>query len=224
MRTKRRKLDKKTLIIMSAVLAVQVIACGALGASVHGRKAAAEQALAAKEDALQNVRIVSASLPALREEYSTTLARVRFLEGALPPSDYIPTLLGQIEQAARENGVEILEFRPKPAPPAAATTEEAGDAPKTMAFSLNVMGSYGETQRFLQSLTRFRKVLALQTIALKPTTGTDVGLSPKLTGTMEFIAYVLPDAPELDDLAAPQQDINSAPANATAQAQGTPQG
>lgn len=192
MASKRKRLDRTTLFILGGVLAVETVACVGVSMSIHNRKVAMEQTLSGKEAALANVRTVSASLPSMQEEYAKMQAQVRFLESGLPSSDYIPTLLGQVERTAKTCGVKISDFRPKaaasPAPPSGTP-----DGATQHMFDITVSGNYRQVQQFLHALTRFRKILALNSIKLQPTSdGGKGGVSPVLNGSLSFTAYVLP--------------------------------
>lgn len=216
MASKKSRLDKKTLLVLGGVLGFETIVCAGIGMSVYNRKSALEQTLAGKETALANVRTISASLPALQAQYLKMQAQVQFLERALPPAEYIPTLLGQVEQTAIASGVAIQEFRPKAqaeTPPAAAEGSAASpDAGVSkMQFDVSIRGDYTQIQRFLQSLTRFRKILALDSLTLNPSAATDVNVSPVLTGSMSFTAYVLPPSTDaVEPVSAPEEAVRAA--------------
>lgn len=199
MANKHKRLDKRTLGVIGIVLGVQTIVCAGLVMSVHNKKAAMEQTLVGKETALNNVRTVSAGLPGLQAQYEKMQAQVRYLELGLPQPEYIPTLLGDVEKTAITSGVTIQEFRPKPA----ATGPGAAPAASTngctqQQFDMTVTGSYGQIQKFLQSLTRFRKILALNSIKLQPMPGGKPSQSPSLSAALSLTAFVLPPAPIVD--------------------------
>jgi Tfp pilus assembly protein PilO len=191
------RLDKNTLIIVGAVLGLEIVACGGTMMSIHKKKTALEQTLAGKETALADVRTVSASLPAMQDQYTKMQSQVKFLEQALPPAAYIPTLLGQVEETARASGVTIQSFRPVAAAPAAPAEGEdkAADAAAKRQFDMTISGDYANVQKFLQSLTKFRKILALESIQLQPAAADRAGGSPSLTGTLSFTAYILAPGP-----------------------------
>ncbi|HEY3411485.1 MAG TPA: type 4a pilus biogenesis protein PilO [Armatimonadota bacterium] len=220
MANKRSRLDKRTLSVLGIVLGVQTIVCAGLVMSVHNKKAAMEQTLAGKETALNNVRTVSAGLPALQAQYGNMQAQVQFLEKGLPQPQYIPTLLGDIEKTAVSSGVKILEFRPKTAaaPTGAAPAASAGGTTQYQ-FEMNVTGSYGTVQKFLKNLTRFRKILALSSIKLQPAAGPKTSQSPSLTAALSLTAFVLPPSPAATP-AAPGASVAGAPTPAPAATSG----
>lgn len=209
MATKRKRLDKNTLIIIGAVLGLETVALGGVVLSIHNKKAALEKTLAGKEAALADVRTVSASLPAMQEQYTKMQAQVKFLEHSLPPAEYIPTLLGQVEETARVSGVSIQSFRPRAATPApAADGSQGADASDKRQFDLTINGSYTDVQKFLHALTKFSKILALDSIQLQPGQ-TDQVASPTLTGNLGFTAFILPPAPADAAPAAPASQAPS---------------
>ncbi|HEY3267772.1 MAG TPA: type 4a pilus biogenesis protein PilO [Armatimonadota bacterium] len=218
MASKRRRLDKKTLIVIGAVLGAEIIVCGGAVMGIHTRKTGMEQTLSGKESALTSVRTVSASMPALRLEYTRMQAQVRFLESSLPPAEYVPTLLGQVEHAANQCGVTIAEFRPKPAPPTppGATANSAPGGATQQVFDMSVHGKYNQVQKFLATLTQFRKILALTSVKLQPASNGGVGDSPALTGNLTFTAYLMPSTAS----AAPAPSAATSRATAAAPAPG----
>lgn len=198
MASKRKRLDKNTLIIIGVALGVETLAAGGVVMGIHNKKVALEKTLAGKETALADVRTVSAGLPALRDQYARMQTQVKFLERGLPPAEYIPTLLGQVEETARASGVTIQSFRPR-AEAAAPPTEDGKDKPAEPSnkrqFDMTVNGSYASVQKFLLSLTKFRKILSLDSIQLQPVAADTPGASPSLNGNLGFTAYILPPAP-----------------------------
>ena len=196
MASNRKRLDKRTLGVIGIVLGVQIIFCAGLVMSVHNKKAAMEQTLTGKETALNNVRTVSAGLPGLLSQYEKMQAQVRFLEKGLPQPQYIPTLLGDIEKTAISSGIRIQEFRPKvvAAGPGTATPASTNGFIQQQ-FDMTVTGNYRQIQKFLQSLTKFRKILALNSIKLQPAPGGKPSQSPVLTAALSLTAFVLPPSP-----------------------------
>lgn len=198
MPNKRSRLDRNTLIIIGVALGLESAVAGGVVMSIHNKQAAMEKTLAGKEAALADVRTVSASLPAMQDQYLKMQSQVKFLERGLPPAEYIPTLLGQVEETARACNVTIQSFRPRAV--AAKPSDGDGDAKSAAAdemrqFDLTINGNYADVQRFLQALTKFRKVLALDSIQLQPGQAGQPGGSPALTGNLGFTAYILPPAP-----------------------------
>jgi Tfp pilus assembly protein PilO len=218
MANKRRRLDKRTLVVLGSVMAVEMVICAGLVMSVHNRKAALEQTLAGKETALSNVRTVSAGLPGLEAQYAKMQAQVQFLEKGLPQPEYIPTLLSDVEKTAIASGISIQEFRPKLAPAGVgATTQAPTNGATQEQFDMTVVGDYGHIQKFLQSLTRFRKILALNSIKLQPVAGGTQGSSPELTAALSLTAFALPPAPAMEVAGAPNVSV-AQPASASAAA------
>lgn len=220
MANKQRRLDKRTLIVLGSVLGIEIIVSAGVVMSVHNRKAALEQTLSGKETALSNVRTVSAGLPGLEAQYEKMQAQVAFLENGLPQPEYIPTLLGEVEKTARTSGVSIQEFRPKAAPGGVGSATGAPSAGAIQQqFDMTVLGDYGHIQTFLKSLTRFRKILALNTIKLQPAAGCTFGKSPQLNAALSLTAFALPPAPTSVVHGAPNISASLAgPANAAAPA------
>jgi Tfp pilus assembly protein PilO len=193
----KRRLDKNTLLLVGVVLGLETVACVGVAMSIHNKKIALDKTLKGKEAALADVRTVSASLPALQDQYGKMLAQVKFLERSLPPAAYVPTLLGQVEETARASNITIKTFRPKAMPPQASgdKDDKPSDGSGQRQFDIQISGNYADVQKFLQSLTTFRKVLALDSIQLQPGNTKTPGGSPDLMGNLSFTAYILPPGP-----------------------------
>jgi Tfp pilus assembly protein PilO len=199
---RKRRLDKRALGVLGAILGLEVLACGGMLFSLQSKRNGLERTLVAKEANLQSVRAVSASLPSLQRDYSLIQAQLEHLEGGLPGEDYVPTLLGQVEKVALGSSLRITEFRPKPVNPAAA--EETPEGPKTFQFDMTVTGTYSHVQKFLVNITRFRKILALTSVSLRPVGDALKGQNPPLSAQLTFTAYLVtpngaPAAPPAKD-------------------------
>jgi Tfp pilus assembly protein PilO len=216
---RKRRLDKRALTVLGVFLGLEVLACGGAIYSLQSKRAATERTLAAKEANLQTVRVVSASLPALQEDFHLIQTQLAHLEKSLPAEAYVPTLLGQVEQVALANKLRIAEFRPKPL--RASSTEEAPEGPKKFEFDLTVNGTYVNVQRFLLSLTRFRKILALTDLNLRPVGDAPKGTNPPLNGQLTFTAYLgTPAGSQAPKPAKPAAKKTTAAADTGAQTRG----
>lgn len=198
MASRKSRLNTRTLWVLGGLLGLQSLACLGIGFATYSRKAGLERTLLARQKELTDIRTISASYPALQQEYDEMRQRVQFLESSLPSEEYIPTLLAQIEETARSRGVAIQEFRPKEQKSGGSRESKDSDqasSARKISFEMVVHGNYGQMQQFLTSLTQFRKILALEQMNLTPTSGDAVRVSPRLAGKLSFTAYVLASDP-----------------------------
>jgi len=207
--------------IVLALLGVGILCLIGLGGSLYHSKAAElkdrEQALASKQQELEEMKRKVTELPQLEDRYQELRTRLAVLEPALPDSAYIPTFLRQIESLAIGTQNNILLIRPKPAVKRSAADAavkindetgeiidnkkaggtEAASAPPELPYDfvpieLRVQGTYWTVIAFLDQLQRFPKMIAVNDISFSPSqAGTDSERSPKLTAAMELTAVVM---------------------------------
>ena len=160
-----------------------------------------------KRQELKGLQAKLASRPVLERKYTDLQQRLAVLEPNLPTYAYVPTFLRQIEKLAQDTsnkvvGVKplpLIERKPAPAPAAGGTPEAAAAKPdangaqtpdqaaakKSMAADLydrvpiefNLSGDYWQTVKFLERLSKFPKMLAVEDLSLTPA-GQPVGLRP----------------------------------------------
>lgn len=143
-----------------------------------------------------------------RASYDRDHATVARLGKAVPVNADVPSLVYQLETAARRakvdfRAVSVLDDTPEPSAPAgAAATAAGGGGVQPAPFSLKFEGTYFGLQKLLAAVDRFSRVkgtqvavngrlLTIDGLALSPGRG---GL-PKIGGTITARAYVaeLPD-------------------------------
>jgi len=212
MKIANRKAAFTALILVSGVMLC-------LGLLIYQTKATKLRALTQtrnqKREELRGLQAKLASRPVLERRYGDLQRRLEVLEPTLPTYAYIPTFLRQIEKLANDTdnkvaGVKplpLLQRTPAPAPGAAAAAGGAAPAQaapgaepaqKTLAaerydrvpieFSLN--GDYWQTVSFLERLSKFPKMLAVDDISLTPT-GQPEGLTaPDLRVKMNLLALI----------------------------------
>jgi len=198
------------------ILAAGVLLC--LGLLIYQTKATGLRGLTqtrnSKRQELQGLRAKLATRDVLERKYQTLEQSLAVLEPALPTYAYVPTFLKQIEKLAQDTdnkvaGVKPLPLLDKPPAPAPAEAEGAGNGDKKAAapakdqpkqpgaglydrvpIEFNLTGEYWQTVRFLERLSKFPKMLAVDDIALTPA-GQAVGLkAPDLRVKMNLLALI----------------------------------
>ncbi|MFM7323053.1 MAG: type 4a pilus biogenesis protein PilO [Armatimonadota bacterium] len=144
-------------------------------ASIAGRIAQKEQEAVTGEE-------TAARLETVRNESLAIESKLRYLEESVTPSLYIPSLLRQVDQMARGMKLEVsalhhtLELTPTQ-PPADATDEQK-EKFRPLPYDLDridmeIRGDYWTIARFVHRLTKFPKILSVETVSQQPAPGTD---------------------------------------------------
>lgn len=122
--------------------------------------------------------------------------KLNHLEEGVPQFAYIPTMTRELESAGRARGIEVLGVRPIPTPE---SKKEEGERPERKAYqeltiAVKGRGSYEAVMRFVQSLTRFPKIVEVRMLTLSPKIDSEAPLaSPKLDADIELRAYAFKD-------------------------------
>ena len=149
------------------------------------------------------------------DTYTQTQAHTQYLETSVSEKSYVPTLLAQLQGLAAQTHLTMSAVRPSAPPPAAAPAAAAprsgsagaGDAAPgaktppppppydTLDVAVDVSGSYADTSMFLYSLTRFPKIISVDSVTMHP--GTAVPGGPEVVATsLKLTAFMFHDAPD----------------------------
>lgn len=121
-------------------------------------------------------------------------SKLAHLERGVPEMAYVPTLLQELEQRGKANGIEVLGVRPivTQAPPKSKDGEPKVRKPYTeLDIEVRGRGNYAATLRFVQDLQAFPKILAARTVSMVPKQDfLDSSGSPLLDTTVQLRAYL----------------------------------
>jgi Tfp pilus assembly protein PilO len=165
----------------------------------------AQSQLSTAEGQLANARSAQA-------QYASAYADVVSLGKAVPPSQEVPSLIFQLEQASSHKSVEFASIVSgsggSASPTPTATAASAATAAFTsMPFTFVFNGSFFDLEHLFEGLNRFTlhktsgglqvsgRLLTIQSVKLSPqSTGATQtsGASSTLNGTITATAYVLP--------------------------------
>ncbi|MDO8586539.1 MAG: type 4a pilus biogenesis protein PilO [Armatimonadota bacterium] len=231
------KINAKSLVILIAVatalfaanLAVYVISSGSLN-QARGQ-------LKAREDQVENSKRVATRLQESEHSYLEVAERLGALERSVSEKAYVPTLLKQLENTGKSVRLDVVGVRPiinpadgapvpnrsmgqtdpeqesgKPATPAA--KKEPPKPYDTLQIDIQVQGTYWNTLRFLDELTRFPKVIAVNSVQITPNgavmsqperrSGRNrYAFSPGLNVTLGVSAFVFPAEKSIPNLRIP---------------------
>jgi hypothetical protein len=166
----------------------------------------AQSQLSSAEGQLANARTAQA-------QYASAYADVVSLGKAVPPSQEVPSLIFQLEQASNHKNVEFASIvsgagASSSAAPSTSVTAAASAAFTPMPFTFIFNGSFFDLEHVFESLNRFTlhktsgglqvsgRLLTIQSLKLSPlasgATQTSAGAATALNGTITATAYVLP--------------------------------
>lgn len=177
---------------------------------------AVEHEYATKAEELASLTFKIAQLPRMQEELEQLQTRLAILEPALPTAAYVPTFLQQIERMAEDTGNVMDGIRPRPAhlrrtpqpatnsgeaaaqDQAARDLERARDYYDVLPLQIALIGDYHSFQRFLQRLTEFPKMIAINDVTARPLLQVQYHKTPELHLQLEAVALVLKPIPLFD--------------------------
>jgi Tfp pilus assembly protein PilO len=212
MKSFKLKPNKQSILGLAGVMILLVIACVALFVKQQSTLAVVRAELESKQNQLNEGNALAARLESTEDLLRQDREQIKFLEASLPNFAYVPTLLRQIEALARDTNNGVRGVRPtlevkapsrrerRSDPEAAAKGEDADKAKEAekkpvepydkLKVQLTVTGRYADTLQFLQRLTRFPKIVAVEDLQLRPRI-TDEGGSPVIDVELNLSAYIL---------------------------------
>jgi Tfp pilus assembly protein PilO len=159
-----------------------------------------------------------------KADYAADYATVARLGKAVPPQADVPSLVFQIESAARGSKVDFrkvtFEDTPATAPGATAATSTSGISPAPVTFTFE--GSFFSLQRMLREIDRFSRVKGSKvSVSGRLLTLDQVKLSagraglPNVKAEITANAYVAPTPSALPGQTVPQTAATTAPTTPT---------
>ncbi len=206
------KIANRKAAFTALALVAGVMLC--LGLLLYQTKAAKLGSLTqtrnAKRQELRGLQAKLASRPVLERKHTNLQERLAVLEPALATYAYIPTFLRQIEKLAQDTNNQVAGVKPlpliaqTPAPAANGQGQEgtAAGAPAKakqpaavklydrVPIEFNLTSEYWRTVAFLEQLSKFPKMLAVDDISLTAA-GQPGGLTaPELRVKMNLLALI----------------------------------
>lgn len=187
--------SRQTVIILASLIAVTLTGAFGFGFWQWGEKTKREAIITQKTQQVSDNSTIAKQLGAKEAEYALVSSRIGRLETSVSESDYVPTLMKQLESLAKANSLRIVSqsqtFQAAPEPP---TDKEARKTFVVQPYDkeiikINVKGHYNDLTRFLYRLTEFPKILSVDTLDIKPV-GTDSGESPILNVNIDMTGYL----------------------------------
>jgi type IV pilus assembly protein PilO len=131
----------------------------------HEELASLEQKHAQLQTRLQEDRRIARDLPKFRAEYEKLQERLARALAELPNEKEIPTLLTTIAALARDNGLDVLRFRP------------GNETPKgfyaDVPVELKLVGSYHEVAMFFNAVSNLPRIVNIGNLSMGSATTAD---------------------------------------------------
>lgn len=211
----RVKPSKSLIALLAGVLMITLV--GGLGLLSFQRKllARSNQELADLNQEIATGDNIDQRLIQAEEALQRDQLALHNLEKALPNYAYVPTLLRQLEDLALVTKNQVNGVRPEPIPedtsaalkrrkaPDPETDEEDEESDKpakspynVLPITISMVGQYSTIQSFLDRLTRFPKVLAVQQLEVQPhrSGAKRGGRSDLLDVELKVHAYILDES------------------------------
>jgi|GEM_PF-460978 Tfp pilus assembly protein PilO len=184
------KPTKQTCAILGALSALTL--AGAVGLYVWqaGEIAKVEDLVNKKNQEVSSGERIAGRLMELESEYESMQNQLRFLESSVSEREYIPTMLKQVEQLAKQVNLKVSAVRPKwqtdepkkgkkksAAKADSKTTDkdkEQAEKPspyKKLMVDMEIAGTYWNIARFLYRMTEFPKIIAVDALSINPKNG-----------------------------------------------------
>lgn len=197
-------------ILISSLLSVVVLylffGTAMLPFSYRAKKAEIETLQAQYDELsrdLERARLTARNLPKLEQEYEYLHQQWLIARNLLPEENQMEPLLRKISAAAQQAGLVWVQFRPNPPVAREFYTENP--------ISIEVEGNFHQVGSFLGQVANLNRIVNVRNVRLegvKPEDQGDEDVLHSLAGTMEVVAYTVPNTPAATD--APKQNLDSA--------------
>ncbi|MGC8783404.1 MAG: type 4a pilus biogenesis protein PilO [Armatimonadota bacterium] len=133
----------------------------------------------AAEKQVEEGRTIAQRLERTQQQYQNVSQKLQHLEMSVSERAYIPTLLKQMEASAKSCRLTVLSVRPSSAQPQPKAQQEGDEQKKEQkkkppepyekqVIDVSVRGQFWDVMRFMEDLTHFPKILAVERVQLRP--------------------------------------------------------
>lgn len=188
------------------LLCIVVFAAGA-GAAYwqYSRFSQLQTEVRAAEEQLQQSRSIAQRLEEAQNQFEMLRQKIQHLEMSVSERAYIPTLLKQLENGARARRLKVLSVRPsKESPQPKTEQQEEGDKKETQkkppepyekqTIEVAVQGQFWDVMHFIDDLTRFPKILAVERVQMRPRPRKEATDPFHIEAQFTFTAFIFREA------------------------------
>lgn len=202
---------KRLVPILLGAAGVVLLGGGGVLVGLNSKLTTLQTSAQQKDAEVSSSQQIARRYQATLDNYNQTQAHIQYLESSVSDRAYVPTLLAQIQALAAQTHLSVAAIRPTasapaaPPAPAPASGDSSGGVPSaaakktapppydTMDVAVDVAGSYADTSMFLYSLTRFPKIVSVDSVQMHPGTAPKGGLAP-ITTNLKLTAFMFHDA------------------------------
>ena len=216
MTAKPKPAAKRLIPILLGGAGIVLLGGGGILVGLNSKLTALQTSAQHKEAEVSSNEQIAHRYQATMDSYNQTQAHIQYLESSVSDRAYVPTLLAQIQALAAQTHLSVAAVRPTASAPVAlpAATRAAGSgdavasatkkvAPPpydTLDVAVDVAGSYADTSTFLYSLTRFPKIVSVDSVQMHPGAAPKTGGPIPITTNLKLTAFMFHDT---DTSAAP---------------------
>lgn len=146
----------------------------------------AHRRLAEQQQELDKARQAPGQLRVLQQQLTTLQQELAFLERGVSEREYIPTMLKQIEQTARERNMQVVAVRPQnQSQQNTSNDKQQKNSAKPydeQLIEISLSGDFWNLVNVLKQLDAYPKILAVQTMQVQSKTS----LAPSAQGNPEL--------------------------------------
>ncbi len=210
--------SKRSALIMGVMSGGILALTGGLYVWQTGEVARIEKEVATKMDEVRNGERTAKQLEEVRAAAAVVDGKLRYLEQNVSQGAYIPTMLQQMEKKATSFGLTVNQSNhtieiPPPPPVLSREEQKAGKKPpppppyNKARIDMDLTGNYKNVGRFIHSLTRFEKIIAVNSV-VEQSKWDQVNSSPTLAVRIMMTGYVFPETENLIIHGQEQQKLN----------------
>jgi type IV pilus assembly protein PilO len=126
---------------------------------------------------LEKAKMNARQLNSYRTKMKAAEAQFKIVMRALPEKEEIPALLDGISMAARDAGLDIMQFQPK--------TEAVKEFYAEVPISIHVLGNYHNVAVFFEKISNLPRIVNVNAIKIAPQQKEET----KLNATCEAVTY-----------------------------------
>ncbi|MHB1460486.1 MAG: type 4a pilus biogenesis protein PilO [Armatimonadota bacterium] len=174
MKSYSSKMERRFLAALCAIIALAGVA------SIYWlftMQSSVDSELLTINNRLQETQAVARKLEDANRRLKSAEGQLRYLELSVTERSYVPTLLKQLQIAAKQYRLNVVSVRlenAKPVPAAPSGTDAAKAAPPAKKIydeqdiQLSVSGRFWDCMQFLDGLTRFPKIVNVKRVDIRP--------------------------------------------------------
>ncbi len=202
---------KRLIPILLGAAGVVLLGGGGILVGLNSNLTTLQTSAQQKDAEVSSSEQVAHRYQATLDNYNQTQAHIQYLETSVSDRAYVPTLLAQIQALAAQTHLSVAAIRPTASAPAAPPTpapasSDSGGVPSasvkkaapppydTMDVAVDVAGSYADTSMFLYSLTRFPKIVSVDSVQMHPGAAPKEGGPIPITTNLKLTAFMFHDA------------------------------